>query len=232
MKTARVITSMKRLPLILPIILLLVTTLAATSQCKTVVFFIGGWRMTPEQMELFSSSVPESRKVKFLLPDAMSELVRPWHCADLVHNYIKKNNLSGADLIFVTFSLGGTVAQWLLSAHPEYHVKKLILVGSPVGGYLFLPPNNFFSNRFPKDLPIYVIAGTKGQDAWFLRDENDGVVDLDSALDIPDRNLKDAAIFHADHTELGKIPEVQAQISQWLDLQQQEPFRHVATNVR
>jgi hypothetical protein len=119
-----------------------------------------------------------------------------------------------------------------LSAHPEYHVKKLILVGSPVGGYLFLPPNNFFSNRFPKDLPIYVIAGTKGQDAWFLRDENDGVVDLDSALDIPDRNLKDAAIFHADHTELGKIPEVQAQISQWLDLQQQEPFRHVATNVR
>jgi pimeloyl-ACP methyl ester carboxylesterase len=223
---------MKRLPLILPIILLLVTTLAATSQCKTVVFFIGGWRMTPEQMELFSSSVPESRKVKFLLPDAMSELVRPWHCADLVHNYIKKNNLSGADLIFVTFSLGGTVAQWLLSAHPEYHVKKLILVGSPVGGYLFLPPNNFFSNRFPKDLPIYVIAGTKGQDAWFLRDENDGVVDLDSALDIPDRNLKDAAIFHADHTELGKIPEVQAQISQWLDLQQQEPFRHVATNVR
>jgi hypothetical protein len=110
MKTARVITSMKRLPLILPIILLLVTTLAATSQCKTVVFFIGGWRMTPEQMELFSSSVPESRKVKFLLPDAMSELVRPWHCADLVHNYIKKNNLSGADLIFVTFSLGGTVA--------------------------------------------------------------------------------------------------------------------------
>jgi pimeloyl-ACP methyl ester carboxylesterase len=223
---------MKRLLLILPIILLLVTTLAATSQGKTVVFFIGGWRMTPEQMELFSSSVADSRKVKFLLPDALSELVRPWHCADLVHNYIKKNNLSEADLIFVTFSLGGTVAQWLLNAHPEYHVKKLILVGSPVGGYLFLPPNNFFSNRFPKDLPIYVIAGTKGQDAWFLRDENDGVVDLDSALDIPDRNLKDAAIFHADHTELEKIPEVQAQIAQWLDLQQQEPFRHVATNVR
>ena len=61
----------------------------------------------------------------------------------------------------------------------------------------------------------------KGQDAWFLRDENDGVVDIDSALDIPDQNLKEAAIFYANHAELEEIPEVQAQISQWLNLHQE-----------
>lgn len=221
MNTARVITSLKQLLLILPIIILLVTTLPVTGHSKAVVFFIGGWRMTPAQMDTFSGSVPESDKVVYLLPDALSELVRPWHCADLIHNYIKKNNLSDKDLTIVSFSLGGTVAQWLLSAHPEYHVKKLILVGSPVGGYKFLPPNNFFSNKFPKDLPIYVIAGNKGQDAWFLRVENDGVVDLDSALDIPDQNLKDAAIFYADHTELEEMPEVQKQIARWLSLKQE-----------
>ena len=186
--------------------------------------------MTDSQMESFSMSVPESRKVKYLLPEATSELVRPWHCADLIYNYIKKSNLLDEDLIFVSFSHGGTVAQWLLNAHPEIHAKKLILVGSPIGGYKFIPPNNFFSNKFPKDLPIYVIAGNKGQDVWFLRDENDGVVDLDSALDIPDQNMKDFAIFYADHSELKKKPEVQAQISKWLDLGQLPAEDFIADN--
>lgn len=175
---------MKRSLIILFLIGILASVLASTGHCKTVVFFIGGWRMTHEQMDTFSSSVPESGKVKYLLPEALSELVRPWHCADLIYNYIKNNQLSDDDLIFVSFSHGGIVAQWLLSNHPEIRVKKLILIGTPIGGYKFVPPNNFFSNKFPKDLPIYVIAGNKGHDEWFLRDGNDGVVDLDSALDI------------------------------------------------
>ena len=215
---------MRFLLIILVITGTLVSGFASEGHCKTVVFFIGGWRMTHEQMESFSRSVPDSIKVKFRLPEALSELVRPWHCANLVYNYIKTNQLSEEDLIIVSFSLGGTVAQWLLSNHPELHVKKLILVGSPVGGYKFIPPNNFFSNSFPKDLPIYVIAGNKSQDVWFLRNENDGVVDLESALDIPSKNLKDTAIFYANHTELEEMPEVQDQISSWLNLhQEREP---------
>ena len=221
---------MKRSLFILAVIGMLASGLPSAGHCKTVVFFIGGWRMTHEQMKSFSRSVPESRKVKFLLPESLIELLRPWHCADLIYNYIKNNSLSDEDLVFVSFSLGGTVAQWLLSDHPELHVKKLILVGTPVGGYKFVPPNNFFSNRFPKDLPIYVIAGNKSRDAWFLQAENDGVVNLDSALDIPDQNLKDAAIFYADHTELEEMPEVQAQISMWLDLGQEPPQNFVADN--
>jgi pimeloyl-ACP methyl ester carboxylesterase len=221
---------MKRSLFILSIIAMLVSALASAGHCKTVVFFIGGWRMTHEQMKSFSRSVSESRKVKYFLPEELSELVRPWHCADLIYNYIKSNNMSDEELIFVSFSFGGIVAQWLLSDHPELHVKKLILVGSPIGGYKFVPPNNFFSNRFPKDLPIYVIAGNKGQNAWFLRDENDGVVDLKSALDIPDQNLKNAAIFYADHTELEEMPEVQARISMWLDLGQEAPRNFMAYN--
>ena len=221
---------MKRSLFILAMIAMLFSGLPSTGICKTMVFFIGGWGMTDTQMESFSSSVPESRKVKYLLPEAMSELVRPWHCADLIYKYIKRNKLVDEDLIFVSFSHGGTVAQWLLKDHPELHVKKLILVGAPIGGYKFVPPNNYFSNSFPKDLPIYVIAGNKGQDVWFLRHENDGVVDLDSALDIPDQNLKDFAIFYADHAELKKDPEVQARISQWLDLHQEPDTNMLAEN--
>lgn len=186
--------------------------------------------MTPEQMESFSRSVPESRKAKFLLPTSVKDLTRPWYCADLMYDHIQRNNLADDDLYVVAFSLGGVVTQWLLSDHPELRVKKLILVGSPMGGYKFFPPNPFFSNNFPKDLPIYVIAGSKGQKVWFLREENDGVVDLKSALDIRDQNLKDAAVFHADHNELEEIPEVQIQIAQWLDLHQEPPQNIVAGN--
>ena len=186
--------------------------------------------MTTEDMESLSRSVPESEKDTYLLPKSLSELVRPWRCADQVYSHLKKNSLTEADLIIVSYSHGGTVAQWLLSNHPELHVKQLILVASPIGGYKFVPPNNFFSNRFPKDLPIYVIAGNKSQNFWFLRDENDGVVDLDSALDILDQNLKDVAIIHADHNELVKIPEVQAQLSKWLNLVQESPSNVVVEN--
>ena len=221
---------MKRLSFILSIIGILVSGLPWAGHCKTVVFFIGGWKMTHEQMESFSKSVPESRKVKYFLPEELSELVRPWHCADRTYDYMMNNNLSDEDLILVSFSYGGIVAQWLLKHHPELHVKKLILVGSPIGGYIFVPPNNFFSNRFPKDLPIYVIAGNKGRHAWYLRDENDGVADLNSVLDIPEQNLKGAAIFYADHTELEEMPEVQNQISKWLDLRQEPSQYFMAAN--
>jgi pimeloyl-ACP methyl ester carboxylesterase len=203
---------------------------ATVAYCKTVVLFIGGWRMTQEQMDAFSSSVPESDKVKYLLPDEVSELVRPWHCADLLLKHIRDNELLHDDLILVSFSHGGVVAQWLLNAHPELRVKKLILVGTPIGGYKFVPPNNFFSNKFPKDLPIYVIAGNKGQAAWFLRAENDGVVDLDSALDIPSQHLKDTAVYYADHSELKFLPEVQARIALWIGSGQDSSLDFTADN--
>lgn len=186
--------------------------------------------MTPSQMETFSQSVPESRKVTFLLPTEIKHLTRPWYCANLMYEQIRKNNLMEDDLYVVAFSLGGIVTQWLLTDHPELRIKKLILVGAPMGGYKFVPPNPFFSNDFPKELPIYVIAGNKGHKSLFLREENDGVVDLRSALDIRDQNLKDAAVFPVEHSELEVIPEVQTQIAQWLDLHQEPPQNILAGN--
>ena len=49
---------------ILFIIGILGSGLASTSHCNSMVFFIGGWRMTQKEMESFSRSVPESGKVK------------------------------------------------------------------------------------------------------------------------------------------------------------------------
>lgn len=221
---------MKRFTLILSIALISVFTFHSDGFCKTIVFFVGGWGMTASQMESFSQSVPDSRKVKYFLPSKISELTRPWYCAEMVYDYIQRNNLAEDDLYVVAFSMGGIVTQWLLRNHPELRIRKLILVGTPIGGYKFVPPNPFFSNKFPKDLPIYVIAGSKRQNSWFLRQDNDGVVDLESALNISDENLRDVAIFRADHNELEDMPEVQTQISQWLDLGQEPPRNVIAGN--
>ena len=195
--------------------LLLVALFSAICQAKTVVVFVGGWATTPEQMESLSRSVPEGQKVRFFLPSGFFELIRPWYCADLLYEYIRKN-LSDDELVFVSFSLGGNVTQRMLNKHPELPVKKLILVASPIGGYRVPPPYPFFVADFPKGLPVYVIAGSKSEDSFHLREVNDGSVDVQSAFAIPDDNLQDGTIFPAGHLELHKLPQVQTQLFQWL----------------
>src|ERR1039457_5063787 len=120
-------------------------------------------------MESLSRSVPEGQKARFFLPKGFFNLVRPWYCAELLYEYIHKN-LADDDLIFVSFSLGGIVTQRMLNDHPELSVKKLILVASPVGGYRVPPPYPFFSEDFPKGLPVYVIAGSKSEESFHLRE--------------------------------------------------------------
>lgn len=211
--------------------LLLVILFSATCQAKTVVVFVGGWGTTPAQMESLSRSVPEGQKARFFLPEGFFNLVRPWYCADLLYEYIRKN-LADDDLIFVSFSLGGIVTQRMLNNHPELPVKKLILVASPVGGYRVPPPYPFFSDDFPKGLPVYVIAGSKSEESFHLREVNDGSVDVPSAFAIPDDNLKDGAIFPAAHLEMHELPQVQTQITQWLvlgdDSQKEEGEKKIA----
>lgn len=190
---------------------------ASISYGNTTVLYVGGWGMTPEQMAAFSGSASDTDKTTYLLPQSLAELVRPWHCAQLLYADLKQKNLTDKNVIIVAFSYGGIVTQWLLDAHPELNVQKLIMVGTPIGGYKFVPPNNFFSNKFPVNLPIYVVAGNKSRETWFLKNENDGVVDLSSVLDIQDNNLTDFAIFNVDHSDLWKSPEIQNKISIWLD---------------
>jgi pimeloyl-ACP methyl ester carboxylesterase len=195
--------------------LLLVALLSSICQAKTVVVFVGGWATTPEQMESLSRAVPEEQKARYFLPSGFFDLIRPWYCAELLYEYIRKN-LSDDDLIFVSFSLGGNVTQRMLNDHPEMPVKKLILIAAPIGGYRVPVPYLFFSADFPKSLPVYVIAGSKSEDSFHLRGVNDGSVDVQSAFAIPDDNLRDGTIFPAGHLELHKLPQVQTQLSQWL----------------
>lgn len=195
-----------------------ILVLCCASLCygNTTVLYVGGWGMTPEQMESFSGSASDAHKTTFLLPQALAELVRPWHCARLLYADIKQKSLIDNDIIIVAFSYGGIVTQWLLDEHPELNIRKLIMVGTPIGGYKFVPPNNFFSNKFPAELPIYVVAGSKSRKTWFLEDDNDGVVDLSSVLDIKDNNLYDFAVFNVEHSDLWKSQEIQNKISLWL----------------
>lgn len=183
----------------------------------TTVVFVGGWGTTRAQLDSLSSLVPAGQKAEFLLPSGFFNLVRPWFCADRLYEFVREN-LGDDDLVFVAFSLGGIVTQRMLNDHPELPVRKLILVASPVGGYRIPPPYPFFSDNFPEDLPVYVIAGNKSVESIHLRDVNDGAVDVLSAFAVPDGNLKDGAIFPAGHLELFSLPQVQAQLARWLSL--------------
>jgi pimeloyl-ACP methyl ester carboxylesterase len=188
---------------------------AGSCQAGTTVVFVGGWGTTPAQLDALSGLVPAEQKAEFFLPGGFFNLIRPWFCADRLYDFVQRN-LGDDDLIFVSFSLGGIVTQRMLNNHPELPVRKLILVASPVGGYRIPPPYPFFSDDFPKNLPVYVIAGSKSTGSLHLGEVNDGAVDVASAFAVPDDNLKGGVIFSAGHHELFALPQVQAQLAEWL----------------
>lgn len=205
--------------LVAAFIVLLAPFFAGELHAQTRYVFVGGWRTLPAQMDSLSRSVPEPLKVKYFLPEKITELIRPWHCADLLYDFIKRNGMADDDLVFVAFSLGGIVTQRLVRDHPELQVRKLVLVAAPMGGYSrVFPSNPFFLNEFPQDLPVYVIAGVRGTRVWYLQSMNDGAVDLASALAVPAQNLKGVAVFDASHNDLQESAAVQDKLLEWLDV--------------
>lgn len=201
------------------IMVLLALFFAGDLHAQTRYVFVGGWRTLPSQLDSLSRSVPDPLKVKYFLPEKITELVRPWHCADLLYDFIRTNGMTDDDLVFVAFSLGGIVTQRLVRDHPELHVRKVVLIAAPMGGYSrVFPSNPFFLNEFPRDLPVYVIAGVKGKRVWYLQNMNDGAVDLASALAIPEQNLKGVAVFDASHNDLQEIAAVQNKLVEWLEV--------------
>jgi pimeloyl-ACP methyl ester carboxylesterase len=211
--------TVKKILSMVAVVIALTPVLAGNLHAQTRYVFVGGWRTLPAQMESLSRSVPDSLKVQYFLPEKITELIRPWHCADLLYDFIRSNGLADDDLVFVAFSLGGIVTQRLVRDHPELQVRKLVLVAAPMGGYRrVFPSNPFFLNEFPRDLPVYVIAGVRGQRVWYLQSNNDGAVDLASALDVPAQNLKGVAVFDASHNDLQEIAGVQDKLVEWLDV--------------
>lgn len=120
----------------------------------------------------------------------------------------------GKAVSIVGYCWGGLLARQIAAAHPEI-INKLIIIASPSGGYeTFLIPKFIFKvSKSEKE--IFVIAGNKSKNKWYLDKENDGTVNLSSVLSAP--KIKKIKIFELGHHELLKDEQVVSQINVWLN---------------
>ncbi len=199
---------MKKLVLLMLCILVLIPFSASA---ETIVI-ICGWGGMPEEMSFLKNGIQEkvAGEVIVLKPGRYLPL------EDAAADTYQQLQTLGADgnIILVGFSWGGLISRQLAEQHPE-RIKKIVQIASPNGGYRFAPAFLFrIEAGASKNIPLFIIAGTKSVKRWGLRPVNDGTVDISSALAA---KAKASRVFPLGHVELLHSEEVVQQIKMWLD---------------
>ena len=191
------------------IFFLLVTAIIVVAEDVKIVI-VGGWGGNAKQLEFLKKEIPNSI---ITMEDTASSLIPNGDVSKKVKELEEKLaswGLKKAD--FIGYSYGGLVVKEFASKHPEF-VGKIVLIGTPNGGYKNWPFNE--KSLIDRNIPIYLIGGTKSAEKWYLADENnDGWVDQSSLLSIPISG--DARFFLLNHLELIQSIEVANQINDWL----------------
>ncbi|MDI6717811.1 MAG: alpha/beta fold hydrolase [Patescibacteria group bacterium] len=171
------------------------------------VIIIGGWGTTEKQMELLNKNIENST---LIIPQTHIPLGKS---AEEIFEKLENKGMTKGKFVLIGYSWGGLVARQFTEDHPEM-VKKIICIGTPNNGYP-LTPNLFFNinNAVGKNIPTFAIAGSSSKKRWFFKNLNDGVVEIDSALNLP--RLDDFKIFPLSHLELINSREVIKQIFEW-----------------
>lgn len=190
------------------VIILVQKISAMTTAIPTVI--VGGWGGNAQQLEFLNKAIPNSI---VMMEDTASAFIPKGDVSKKVKELEKKlvaQGIKKAD--FIGYSYGGLVVKEFASKHPEF-VGKIVLIGTPNGGYKNWPFNE--KSLIDRNIPIYLIGGTKSAEKWYLADENnDGWVDQSSLLSIPISG--DARFFLLNHLELIQSIEVANQINDWL----------------
>lgn len=171
------------------------------------IVLLPGWRQTKEQIAVLGKRIGgEAVMIESKLP--------LWTAAEELKEELDKKGKIGK-VILVGFSWGGLVARQFAETHPE-RVSAVVVIGSPNGGYR-LAPAILFRIVVEKSLhiPIFVVAGEKSESKWWLREVNDGVVDLESVFDLP-KPPTGGLVLNLSHDELLKSHVVADQIVYWL----------------
>ncbi len=183
----------------------------ATAEEKVVI--IGGWNSTDEQMAFLKGEMPDSEVV------ILQKFVPLEDAAIAFLEQLKEKGLSNNELTVIAYSWGGLIIRRISEDYPEIKIKKIILVGTPNGGYSIAPRWfwRMFYGKMPdrkrkSKYPLFVIAGDKGRERWFLKGSNDGAVELSSVLAV---EAKEVRIFPLSHVQLVRDKSVVEQIQLW-----------------
>ncbi len=95
----------------------------------------------------------------------------------------------------------------------QIEVKKIVLIATPNGGWKIVPRFIYSVSSSFSPAQIFIIAGDKRSSKWYLEDQNDGAVDLSSALSV---KAEDKKIFNLNHEELILSESVVNQIKIWI----------------
>ncbi len=197
---------MKKLVL-LTCILVLISFISASAET---IVIVGGWgplNVNLKELMFLNEGVPGSVVV---VPRQFLPLVT---ASALLYEQLKEKGYE-LPAIFIGNSFGGLVVEQFAEDHPEL-VKAMILIGTP-REYRFAPKSLFHvatTNRSAHNIPVFVIAGDKSANKWYLRSPNDGTVELLPALSVEARAFR---VFHLGHVELVHSKEVLQQILDWL----------------
>lgn len=151
----------------------LVKTTCANTKAEQKVVVIGGWGASSEQMKLLGGIYPD---VVVIVPQKRLPL---GEATTSLHEQLKEKNICGS-IVLVAYSWGGLLARGLSGSYPEWDIKKIILIGTPNGGYKLAPQWLFSvtSTERSRNIPMFVVAGDRGAKKWYLDDPNDGTVEL------------------------------------------------------
>ena len=192
---------------------MLIGVFAGTAHAETDIVLVGGWGSNEEQMQFLKEKL---KPKELVIPESSWDIAVS---AEEIYHSLQRKGIKRA--VFVAHSWGGLITRQIAAKHPDM-VSKMILIGTPNAGYrnLIIPDFIFKVTGLERqDIPLYIIAGSKGSSKWFMKDElNDGTVELDSVFSVASRRpISDSRIFPLNHVELLQSDEVAAQILLWIN---------------
>lgn len=176
------------------------------------IVIVGGYGSTAEEMDYlkknFSGSVVIIPKKFATIEEASAAFLEQ----------LKEQKLENEQIVFIAHSWGGLIVRKISEDYPEIKIKKIITIAMPSGGYSIAPRWfwRMFYGKMPdrkSKYPLFVIAGDKGRERWFLKGSNDGIVELSSVLSV---EADEIMLFPLNHLELIHNESVVEQIQLWV----------------
>ena len=181
--------------------------LLSTAEAADRIILIPGWDQNPQRM----ISLQKELGGEIMVTSSRLPL---WRAAEELNDQISLKD--GEKIVFVGFSWGGLISRQFAEMYPE-KVRAVVVIGSPNGGYHFAPKGPFWIDvKKSRHVLVYVMAGEKSIRKWWLSEVNDGVVDLESAFDLPYEVFKGGMVLNLEHHEMLGSGVVSSQIRAWL----------------
>jgi len=177
------------------------------------IVIVGGFTSTAEQMKFLEEKFPNSAVIILQKYAPLEE------AEEVFLKQLEELGLKDEPVVFIAFCWGGLIVKKISEDYPEkINIKKIITIATPSKGYSIAPRWvwRMLYGKMPavkSKYPLFVIAGDKGEDRWFLNGSNDGTVELDSVLSV---EADEIVLFPLSHLQLLHNEAVVEQIKLWV----------------